>query len=68
MVPMTLSSVHSAQVFATGTSVAGQRRDHLVLAVDGMGAGQQLAGWLPAHHVLAAAGTEHEGRDWIGRP
>ena len=42
-----------------------QRLHHPVLAVDLVGAGQQLAGRLLAQHVAAIAGGDEEGR--VGR-
>ena len=47
---------------------AMQRLDHLVLAVDRVRRGQELAGRLAAQRIALAAGGDAIGRDSIGRP
>src|SRR5262249_37427917 len=45
-----------------GNAAAGQRGDHAVLPLHGMGGRQQLAGRLPAQHVLPGSCTQVVGR------
>ena len=59
---MTLSSSHRPSASCDREAGAAERRDHPIFAVDGMGAGQQLAGRLAAQHVGAGGRDELVGR------